>query len=300
MGAALLWVMQIHMSWPLLGPYIAYAAFACRRDGAARLARLRARVHRAAPLIPGAALVPTLAVLRRRSPDRAACCATSTCTAVNPFIIVTTMARFFSFASLEIVRFIATDNAKRLEFFLRHRFLIPLAIVVWAVGIAQPVWMLIEWFRHRRARRRGMEPPALARRRVGADRLRQLLVRDGAAAGARVLRAGADRVAVRGVVLDVRRRPARADVRRRRARHQHRVPRRAGVGAGAGQIALQEPRAGGGGRDVQGAGDAGAPPRRSPWTAARRRSQDPTRPYDPTRDIEVTQSVAARSGSRDR
>jgi len=149
MGAALLWVMQIHMSWPLLLPYLAYAGFTSRRDGARRLA-VYALACAGGAIIPGAALVPTWlhfgwhtglgAVLRNLHVHL-----------VNPLIVVTTLARFFSFASLEIVRFIATDNAKRMEFFLRHRFLIPLAIVVWAIGIAQPVWMLIEWFRHRRA-----------------------------------------------------------------------------------------------------------------------------------------------------
>jgi hypothetical protein len=145
MGAALLWVMQIHMSWPLLGPYIAYAAFAARRDGVRRLA-LYALAFTAGALIPGAALVPTWFAYGGQS-GSGGVLRNIHVHGVNPFIIVTTIARFFSFASLEIVRFIATDNAKRLEFFLRHRCLIPLAAVVWIVGLAQPVWMLAEMFR---------------------------------------------------------------------------------------------------------------------------------------------------------
>jgi hypothetical protein len=147
MGAALLWVMQIHMSWPLLGPYIAYAAFTCRRDGGRHLA-IYALAFAAGALIPGAALAPTWLYFGGQS-GSGGVLRNIHVHAVNPFIVVTTIARFFSFASLEIVRFIATDNAKRLEFFLRNRALVPLAIVVWTIGIAQPVWMLIEWFRHR-------------------------------------------------------------------------------------------------------------------------------------------------------
>jgi len=150
MGAALLWVMQIHMSWPLLGPYIAYAAFASRRDGVRRLA-LYALAFTAGALIPGAALIPTWSAYGGQS-GSGGVLRNIHVHGVNPFIIVTTVARFFSFASLEVVRFIATDNAKRLEFFLRHRFLMPLAAAVWVVGLAQPVWMLIEMFRGWRTR----------------------------------------------------------------------------------------------------------------------------------------------------
>jgi hypothetical protein len=69
---------------------------------------------------------------------------------VNPWIIVTTLARVLSFASLEISRFIGTDGAKRLEFFGRHLWLIPLAAVVWALGLVQPLWMAIDACRPRR------------------------------------------------------------------------------------------------------------------------------------------------------
>jgi hypothetical protein len=66
---------------------------------------------------------------------------------VSPEILVTTLARFLSFASLEVARFIETDAAKRLTFFERHLWLLPLGIVVWAAGIVQPLWMLRVWFK---------------------------------------------------------------------------------------------------------------------------------------------------------
>ena len=106
MGGGLLWVMQVHMSWPLLTPYVAYAFFVNRRYGTRRLASY-ALALTAGAVVPGLALLPTLlnfgvqtgsgGVLRnvQLSP-------------VNPFALATTLARFFSFASLEIARFIAT------------------------------------------------------------------------------------------------------------------------------------------------------------------------------------------------
>jgi hypothetical protein len=52
-----------------------------------------------------------------------------------------------SFPSLEIWRFIALDDRKRLMFLLRHLWIAPLAAVVFIAGIWQSLWMLREWFR---------------------------------------------------------------------------------------------------------------------------------------------------------
>src|SRR4051812_1063613 len=157
MGLAATWLMQIHMSWPLLLPFAAAAWIARRGDGAGALARYAA-AFAAGALLPGALLIPTLAryglgagsggVGRNLHPHF-----------VNPWIVATTLARFLSFASLEITRFIATDGAKRLEFFARHLWLAPLAVVVWLLGVLQPVWMLVT------ACRRSRWPDALPARK---------------------------------------------------------------------------------------------------------------------------------------
>ena len=114
-----------------------------RGDGAAALA-VNAVAGLAGALRAGAGAD------RRRScgsappKGRAACCAISTRTGSARGVIVTTLARFFSFASLEISRFIGTDGAKRLEFFQRHLWLAPLAVAVALVGFVHPVWMLVD------------------------------------------------------------------------------------------------------------------------------------------------------------
>ena len=130
-----------------------------RWDGAGPLA-IDGAAFAAGALIPGVLLLPTLVryglhagsggVLRNLHPH-----------AVNPWIIATTLARFLSFASLEISRFIATDGAKRLEFFGRHLWLAPAAIAVGAIGVTQPVWMVVDACSPSRASRiyPELEPP---------------------------------------------------------------------------------------------------------------------------------------------
>ena len=142
MGVSVAWLMQIHMSWPLLLPYILIAWLSRRSEGVPGLA-INAGAVVAGALIPAVVLLPTLArygltagsggVARNIHPHL-----------VNPWIIATTLARLLSFASLEINRFIATDGAKRLEFFGRHVWLAPAAIVVWMIGVAQPLWMFVD------------------------------------------------------------------------------------------------------------------------------------------------------------
>ena len=142
MGFAIAWLVQIHMSWPLLLPFAAIAWASRRADGTRGLA-IDAAALAAGALLPGLLLLPTLAryglnagsggVLRNLSPHW-----------VSPWIVVTTLARFLSFASLEISRFITTDGAKRLEFFQRHLWLAPAAVLAGLVGLVQPVWMLVD------------------------------------------------------------------------------------------------------------------------------------------------------------
>jgi hypothetical protein len=148
MGGALTWTFQIHMSWSLLLPYLAVAWLSRRGDGIRRLA-VYALAGAGGAAVPGVLLVPTLysygwlgglgGTLRNIRFHF-----------VGPQVIVITLARVFSFASLEINRFIATDDAKRVLFAQRHLWLAPLAAVVWLAGLAQPVWMLVAWFQTRR------------------------------------------------------------------------------------------------------------------------------------------------------
>jgi hypothetical protein len=145
MGAAVSWVMQVHMSWPLLLPYAAFALLSRWTDGAGSAVRNSAALV-CGLLLFGVFLLPTVVkygwqaggggTARNIHPHL-----------VNPWMAVTTLARFFSFASFEIARFIAPDSGKRLVLFLRHLWLAPVALGVWILGVWQPLWMVREWCR---------------------------------------------------------------------------------------------------------------------------------------------------------
>jgi hypothetical protein len=147
MGAALVWTVQIHMSWPLLVPYVGLAWLWSRQDGWRSLAANAAGFAAGAAVL-ATLLIPTFMVyglhggtggtIRNLLPHP-----------VNPRVAVDILARIFSFASFEIWRFIATDDAKRVMFLYRNLWIVPLALILWAASLWQPVWMLREWFRSR-------------------------------------------------------------------------------------------------------------------------------------------------------
>jgi hypothetical protein len=156
MGAALTWVMQIHMSWPLLVPFLGIALVShaaggtpTHDSGAASPAKrfVVAGIWLAAgAAIPAAVLLPTFFQYGLQGGSGGALTNLSV-HFVPPDRLVTTLAQFFSFASLEINRFVANDNAKRLTFIANHPWIAPLAAVVLLAGLAQPLWMLASMFR---------------------------------------------------------------------------------------------------------------------------------------------------------
>jgi len=147
MGVATTFVLQIHMSWPLLLPYIALAWLSRWRRGVrSQVVDILAFV--AGALVGAATLIPTL-LLHGLDSGSGGTLRNLHVHAVDPSVALSVLARLFSFPSLEIWRFMATDDGKRQVFLLRHLWIAPLALVVWFAGIWQPFWMLREWFRTR-------------------------------------------------------------------------------------------------------------------------------------------------------
>jgi len=146
MGLALGWIVQVHMSGPILLPFVAAAFFWRLREGPRALAAA-ACAFVLGVLTFGSLLLPTLWKygLSGGSGD----------TVRNfqwhwrsPWILLKTIARFLSFPSLEVNRFVGTD-ATREVFIEQHRPMVPLFVVMAIASIVQPVWMAALWFKRR-------------------------------------------------------------------------------------------------------------------------------------------------------
>ncbi len=144
-GFGVLWVLQIHMSWVLLVPFAALAVAGRAVEGP-RAVVAAILWTTAGALAPGALLLPTFLthglaggagdVQRNLRPHL-----------VSPAALLTTLARFLSFASLEVGRFVAITRSKRDFLLLSNPWLIPLGLVTAAAGIVHPLLMAALWFR---------------------------------------------------------------------------------------------------------------------------------------------------------
>jgi hypothetical protein len=143
MGFGLLCVVQLHMSWVVLAPFLMAALVQRAREGGGSLLRALSWTAAGAAL-PGGLLVPTLWVhgLFAGGTDH-----TVRADWVGPWQLARIATRFLSFSSFEIARFIGRSTARRVFFFSEHPWLVPFAVALTVASVAQPLAMLWLWFK---------------------------------------------------------------------------------------------------------------------------------------------------------
>jgi hypothetical protein len=148
MGLALFWIMQFHLSWVVLVPYVALSFYFQARDlGGKVLSSIM--WFGAGAILTGSFLIPTFI----RYGFTASLGNTNQSVGFNfdnlsrhLNIVEGILGRFLSFASFELPRFIGANTAARLAFMRDKPWLIPFIIFLTLAGILQSVAMLILWF----------------------------------------------------------------------------------------------------------------------------------------------------------
>jgi hypothetical protein len=149
MGLALCWIMQLHLSWVVLVPYVALSFYFQFRE-------MRRRVFSSfawflgGAIITGSLLIPTF-IKYGFSAGMGGTGATVEFNSDKLWrhlnVVEGVLGRFLSFASFELPRFIGANTAARMAFMKENRWLITLVIFLTLVGILQCVAMLVLWFR---------------------------------------------------------------------------------------------------------------------------------------------------------
>jgi hypothetical protein len=154
MGFALCWVMQLHLSWVVLAPFLLASVYfqLCER-GTKALASLGWLGCGAA--LSGCLLAPTFLKygLSNGTGGTTGMFAPNVANfarVVNPFEGVP--ARFLSLASFELARFIGHNTAERLAFLRENLWFAPFAVFLGVTGLLQPAAMIVLWFRKTGAR----------------------------------------------------------------------------------------------------------------------------------------------------
>lgn len=151
MGFGLFWILQLHMSWVLLPPFV-LAALGLAIRASASGARIRTFTEAVLAFAAGAAapaslLLPT--ILR----DGFGAGQAEGLVAFqpqHPWGLVTSTARMLSFASFETNRFLGLSTAERALFFWRESWVLPFGLIVTAVGWLHPLWVMVSAVRPHR------------------------------------------------------------------------------------------------------------------------------------------------------
>jgi hypothetical protein len=145
MGFGLFWVYQLHLSFPLMVAFVgvAFAAAAWMKWQDALKGGLW---FLAGAAIPALAVIPTLTRFGLATSFGTAG-ANTALDLSNLLRIPEITARFLSFASFEVPRFLGNNTASRLEFLARQPWSSPFVVFATVCGLVQPLVLLAAWFR---------------------------------------------------------------------------------------------------------------------------------------------------------
>jgi len=154
MGFALCWVMQLHLSWVVLVPFLLASIYFQLRERRSKFVAALGWLACGA-LLTGCLLAPTFLSYGASSgaggtQAMAALNAGNLARVVNP--VEGVPARFLSLASFELARFVGRNTAERLAFLRENLWLAPLCLLLGAIGLLQPAAMIVMWFRGNAAR----------------------------------------------------------------------------------------------------------------------------------------------------
>ncbi|MBV9928058.1 MAG: hypothetical protein JOZ96_23775 [Acidobacteria bacterium] len=142
MGFALLWSMQLHMSWVVLAPYAVAALLLQFKEGISLgLKALAWFALGAAPL--AALLVPTYL---KYGPAAGATAQSVRFNPENLSALWGILTRTLSFASFEVPRFLGAHTGERLAVVKEQPWLAPLALFLVALGVVQVAALIGSWF----------------------------------------------------------------------------------------------------------------------------------------------------------
>jgi len=144
MGISFFWLFQLHMSWPILVPFILISVWCQYKDLGKRIFISFCYFFLGA-LLSASLVIPTFI----KYGFNLGFGGTGTNIQLNLKNLsefFTVLARFLSFASFELSRFIGADTQARLDFFKNNLWITPFSVFVGIIGIIQPIVMLFLWF----------------------------------------------------------------------------------------------------------------------------------------------------------
>ncbi len=153
MGLSVFWIMQFHLSWVVLVPFVALSFYFRIKESGGRVFS-SIMWFAGGAILPGSFLIPTFVKYGWVSGMGG----TNETVGFNfqnllhhLNIVEGVLGRFLSFASFELPRFIGHNTAARLAFMKENSWLIPFVVFLTLAGIIQCVALLVLWFKKEHA-----------------------------------------------------------------------------------------------------------------------------------------------------
>jgi hypothetical protein len=144
MGFALFWIMQLHLSWVVLVPYLLLAFYYQARRGLATFLRALGWFAVGAS-VTASLLLPTYLKFGFQKGTGG----TTSAMILNKENLTAfwgILIRTLSFASFEVPRLLGPHTTERVAFLKQEPWLLPLAVFLFVVGTAQVVTLIVSWF----------------------------------------------------------------------------------------------------------------------------------------------------------
>ncbi|MDP4200307.1 MAG: hypothetical protein Q8922_10225 [Bacteroidota bacterium] len=152
MGFAIFWIMQLHLSWVLLGPFTAVAFFYLLRTKNIRIILTGILAFLAGCLTTGSLLMPTLLTYGLAPASASGGQTQSTVGMVqvnfeNAKDLFRILSIYFAYASFEVSRFIGAHTPERLQFLKDYWWAAPFTVFVALIGVAQLLFLVFRSIR---------------------------------------------------------------------------------------------------------------------------------------------------------
>lgn len=144
MGVCLLWIVQLHMSWILLLPFLAFSFFTLFKDGLKSVA-LKSLCFITGSVVTGIFLFLTL-LMYGFDTGSGGTSENIVFNIANFQNIVTVFTRFLSFAAYELPRFLGSNTNDRIDFIMNYKWAIIFILFAGLAGYIQPAWFVISSF----------------------------------------------------------------------------------------------------------------------------------------------------------
>jgi len=141
LGFSIFWIMQLHLSWVIMIPYVLWVIFINRKDW--KLLLKGAIFFLIGSAVSISTLIPTLL----RGFGSGGVESNIIFNYDNIFQIPTMISRYFMFSSFEIARFIGHSSKTRLEFLGDQPWVIPFVIFLLLIGFLQVGYFIFSFFR---------------------------------------------------------------------------------------------------------------------------------------------------------